>query len=627
MTERSMLGSVVSGLCATLFASLAGAQPSFDVIVPDRVAAGDEVDLYVIASVSTVGVEFDGKGVDVDGFVRRMRESASSNSALDPCPQGRRCFVVVFSPDVYDTPGLQTVTLTAIDDRGRRETKAVGIRIAPPVDDDANGMPDQWERRYGFGTGHHWSNPSDDPDGDGVPNIEEYRRGTNPLGKYTRYFVEGSAGERQPLRTFLSMRFLEEDITSGRLESTCHVVAIGDDGRRRQQWSTATTRGGCQWMSVLGASAVADRVVMVVAEGLFPFVAERHTLSGPTQELVNSSFGVQQASRTWYFADGSTTAGMDTYLLLYNPSGSEVEAEFTYSDARREVLRRVHRLAPGVRTTVWVNQDDPEAIGSDVAVSVRASAPVFAERAFRYASPGKTVPHESVTRGTLVPAVRWYFPDVDGRGPYETGIAVFNPSSADASLTLTTYFADRELTTRRLDLPAGLRRELSLADMGIAAGTASFGVLASAPIVAERVTVGRDTRWRRAAAGVTNAGVEWEFATGATAWTGTAERQGELVVTNVSDRDTRVTVTSYVTRPGYMGGSRGFSFEVAVPANRVTRIPFVREHDAPAAFIADDWISVKSLDGTPIIVERTHTWAIDGVSRAGASSIIGNVIR
>lgn len=233
-----------------------------------------------------------------------------------------------------------------------------------------------------------------------------------------------------------------------------------------------------------------------------------------------------------------------------------------------------------------------------------------------------------MTRGTLVPANRWFFPDADGRGPYNTGIAVQNPSGADASLTVTAYFVDREPVTRLVDVPAGLRRELSLADVGIPAGTpGSVGIASSAPIVAERVTGSRDSRWRRSAAGVTNAGVGWEFAHGATSWTGTAERQGELVVTNVSDRDTRVSVTSYVMRPGYMGGSRGFSFEVAVPANRVKRIPFVREHDEPAAFIADDWISVKSLDGAAIIVERTNTWAIDGVPRAGASSIIGNVVR
>ena len=49
-----------------------------------------------------------------------------------------------------------------------------------PADSDSDGMPDEWERKYGL-------NPNDstdtnkDADGDGYTNIEEYINGTNPL--------------------------------------------------------------------------------------------------------------------------------------------------------------------------------------------------------------------------------------------------------------------------------------------------------------------------------------------------------------------------------------------------------------------------------------------------------------
>ncbi|HKJ68081.1 MAG TPA: pectate lyase, partial [bacterium] len=51
--------------------------------------------------------------------------------------------------------------------------------IAPPADSDADGMPDEWEKKYDFDA---WD-PKDGPldrDGDGYTNIEEYLNDTDP---------------------------------------------------------------------------------------------------------------------------------------------------------------------------------------------------------------------------------------------------------------------------------------------------------------------------------------------------------------------------------------------------------------------------------------------------------------
>jgi pectate lyase len=49
----------------------------------------------------------------------------------------------------------------------------------PPEDSDGDGMPDEWEIRYGLNP----DDPSDGPldkDGDGYTNLEEYLNGTDP---------------------------------------------------------------------------------------------------------------------------------------------------------------------------------------------------------------------------------------------------------------------------------------------------------------------------------------------------------------------------------------------------------------------------------------------------------------
>ena len=51
--------------------------------------------------------------------------------------------------------------------------------LPAPLDTDSDGMPDEWEQRYGFNP-RDASNASKDTDNDGYTNIEEYLNGTDP---------------------------------------------------------------------------------------------------------------------------------------------------------------------------------------------------------------------------------------------------------------------------------------------------------------------------------------------------------------------------------------------------------------------------------------------------------------
>ncbi len=74
-------------------------------------------------------------------------------------------------------PGVHTFTLQVVAN-GLSGTRSITVSVFADYDHD--GMPDDWELKYGLNP----LDPADalnDPDGDGLTNIQEYRYGTNPL--------------------------------------------------------------------------------------------------------------------------------------------------------------------------------------------------------------------------------------------------------------------------------------------------------------------------------------------------------------------------------------------------------------------------------------------------------------
>jgi hypothetical protein len=61
---------------------------------------------------------------------------------------------------------------------GRGITSSTTMELVPVSDDvDGDGLPDNWETDY---FGHLSYEDTEDPDGDGFTNLQEYRHGTDP---------------------------------------------------------------------------------------------------------------------------------------------------------------------------------------------------------------------------------------------------------------------------------------------------------------------------------------------------------------------------------------------------------------------------------------------------------------
>lgn len=72
-------------------------------------------------------------------------------------------------------PSMDTFSL-GLTDRGRVERIDLTVAIAP-IDSDGNGLLDTWEIAHFGSIGQ---DPNDDPDGDGMTNLEEQKAGTDP---------------------------------------------------------------------------------------------------------------------------------------------------------------------------------------------------------------------------------------------------------------------------------------------------------------------------------------------------------------------------------------------------------------------------------------------------------------
>ncbi|MBU4178418.1 MAG: SpoIID/LytB domain-containing protein [Actinobacteria bacterium] len=157
----------------------------------------------------------------------------------------------------------------------------------------------------------------------------------------------------------------------------------------------------------------------------------------------------EPVAMTWYFAEGTTRPGFDTYLCMGNPSDAEAHLTVSYLVEGGGNKDASYTVEPGSRKTIDTSKD----IGADKDFSCRVSVDndvgIVVERPMYFNYQGAwTGGHD--TMGTPYPKSTWYFAEGTTRPGFDTYLCMGNPSEKGATVSITYIRGDG--TTERQDV-------------------------------------------------------------------------------------------------------------------------------------------------------------------------------
>jgi hypothetical protein len=230
----------------------------------------------------------------------------------------------------------------------------------------------------------------------------------------------------------------------------------------------------------------------------------------------HDSAAVPNPEKTWYFAEGYTGKGFDTYLLIGNPNASVAPVSVIYMVPDGSFTTEYYELPANSRKTVHLNEVEGLS-GKDVYVQVIAAQPVVAERSeyFDY----KGVKEGSNSTGATAPACRWYLAGGCTGAGFETYVLLSNPNDADTRVDLDIGGPDGRKVNKGVIVGAHSRQTICLNQVPGLENTEVWTEVASGlPIVVERAVyeVQGSRPGGYCAMGVTAPATEWYFAEGCT---------------------------------------------------------------------------------------------------------------
>ncbi len=322
-----------------------------------------------------------------------------------------------------------------------------------------------------------------------------------------------------------------------------------------------------------------------------PIVAEEQMFAGASGDFAHSTTGSRALSTTWYFAEGFTQFGWETWVLVANPGTSAADVTITYQKQAGGTVTRTVTVGPGQRYTFAGHVDLPNEAFS---VSVSSTQPIVSELAMY--EPARAIAHRTV--GVTGPAMTWYLGEGFTGFGWQTFISVGNPGAAAATVTATFNIDGGAPVVKELLVAAHSRGTFIAHETATGVGVdKAFGVYitSTAPVVVQEVLIDPAAGASRANSTMAAAALssQWSFSGGSS----NAGVVTFLTVSNPGGSAASVTATYY-----FHDGTAPVSQVLTIPAQ--SRGTFASNGGSPGVPANKSFGIVVTATGGLIVVQE-----------------------
>ena len=217
-------------------------------------------------------------------------------------------------------------------------------------------------------------------------------------------------------------------------------------------------------------------------------------------------------SFVWYFAEGFTGSGWETYTYLLNDSDSTALVQVDYLLLGGGAVTKNISMPPQTRRGLFANDSD-EGPGPNAAFGIRITAnqPVTASQALIDTS--GNLAHGTVGSRTL--SDTWYFAEGFTGNGWLTFISATNPNDSDADVTAVYHLTDGSTVSVQKTIPAN-GRDTFVGHDDAPGAAFSVEVLSSLPIVSQQVLIDTVGLLAHGTIGATTLSNTWQLAEGFT---------------------------------------------------------------------------------------------------------------
>jgi len=210
----------------------------------------------------------------------------------------------------------------------------------------------------------------------------------------------------------------------------------------------------------VNADVGSNKEVSIKVESTQGIVAERPMYFNYHNKWTDghNTIGATDTSTAWYFAEGFTGEGFDTWLTLQNPNGTDATATITYFYRGGGTLQKTMTVPANSRETVDVNTD--AGVNKELSIKVESSQPLVAERPMYFKYRNKwDGGHNTV--GAMRADSLWYFAEGSTQPGFETWLTVQNPNATEVTIMLFYLFREGKTALMKAKtLPANSRETI-----------------------------------------------------------------------------------------------------------------------------------------------------------------------